>query len=137
MSYDFAIWKRSDATKTAMLAEVYAAICKDRDHPAMAPFDLKSVERDLEKEFGGGDNAAKALVWNSESSANATWIFVHCSLSAANEVAQRIATIVVKHDYLLLYDPQRVCVWGNRRPPLRKTKTVKKKTVTKAKKKPK
>lgn len=115
-----------------MLAEVYAAICEDRDHPAMATFDLKRVERDLEKEFSGD----QAVAWNSDSSANATWIFLHCGFSAANEVAQRIAAIVVKHDYLLLYDPQRICVWGNRRPPLRKpAKTAVKKKTTRKKSK--
>ena len=55
MSYDFAIWRRSERTKTAMLADAYDAICDGSDHPAMAPFELGALERALREQFGDLD----------------------------------------------------------------------------------
>jgi hypothetical protein len=124
MSHDFAIWKRSDATKTAMLLEVYDAICEGRDHPAMAKFAVERVEAALQKAFGSAKDKDKLITWNSWSTEQANWIFVHCGHDAASEVAQRLGSLAMRFSYLLVYDPQRIAVWANRRPPLRKTKAT-------------
>jgi hypothetical protein len=115
-----AIWKRSETTKTAMLAEVYDAICEGRDHPAMAPFDLAALERALKDEFGDYENhVVGSVVCETGSTATASWLVVRCAASMAQSVVAKVVPVAIALD-LLVYDPQRRCVWGNKRPPKKK-----------------
>ncbi len=117
MSFDFAIWRRSPTTKTAMLAEVYESIRQGRDHPAMATFDLPAFEEALRDEFGAAAFETDGLLlFASGSSPNANWAIVECAHSVANEVAMRLIPVALAHE-LLVYDPQGKGVWGNKRPP--------------------
>jgi hypothetical protein len=116
VSYDLAIWKRSSTTKTAMLAEVHKAICDGADHPAMAPFDMDALEDALEAEFGEYKNNPDAtIIGESGNGASANWLILQCAHSDANLVAAKVVPIAIKHG-LLVYDPQRQVVWGNKRP---------------------
>ncbi|MBD8528178.1 hypothetical protein [Pseudomarimonas arenosa] len=117
MSYDFAIWKRAESAKTAMLAEVYAAVCDDRSHLAMAPFDLPALESVLKAEFGdySVDADLEILCYPGQTE-SVCWMIVASPYSAAGDVHARLVPIVLEHG-LLLYDPQRKSVVGNKRPP--------------------
>lgn len=121
MSFDLAIWKRSENTKTAMLAEAYTAICKGDDHPAIAPFDLNVLEKALKTEFGDYTNTVEGpIVCETGSSIRANWLIVQCAHSLAVSVLAKVIPIALAQG-LLVYDPQRQAVWGNRRPPKKKT----------------
>lgn len=115
MSYDFAIWKRSETTKTAMLAEAYEALSLGRDHPAMTTFDAEQLDQALKNEFGNDKdtNSLIACAWGN--TANADWLLVQCSFADADEVISKIVPIVLDLE-LLVYDPQKEIVWGNKRP---------------------
>lgn len=116
MSYDLAIWKRSEITKTAMLAEAYKAICDGCDHPAMAPFDLSALERVLQDEFGDYRNTADGtIICETGSTVAASWLVVQCAHSMAESVTAKVVAIALGQG-LLVYDPQRGAVWGNKRP---------------------
>ena len=116
MSYDFAIWKRSETAKTAMLAEAYKCICNGGSHWAMAPFDLAALEGALKREFGAYTTATPGEVLCESGTADgASWLVVQCSHSAAASVAPRVASIALSQG-LLVYDPQRNVVFGNKRP---------------------
>lgn len=116
MSYDFAIWKRSAETKTAMLAEAYASICDGDCHSAMAHFELQSLEQAVKAEFGDYTVEVDGpIICASGSTQTASWMIVHCSHSAATDISSRLVPIALALG-LLVYDPQRSCVWGNKRP---------------------
>ena len=120
MSFDLAIWKRSATTKTAMLAEVYEAICNGRtDHPAMREFDLPALERALQAEFGDYTKDPEMLDCPINCyrgvSDSGCWLTVHCSHSVAADVLSRVIPIALSQG-LLVFDPQRQAVYGNKRP---------------------
>ena len=120
MSYRLAIWKRSETTKTAMLDEAYNAIRDGGDHPAMAPFDLAALERALTDEFGDYKNTAgSAIACETGNTTAAAWLIVQCARSAAESVTAKVTPIACGQG-LLVYDPQREVVWGNKRPPKKK-----------------
>src|SRR5688572_16219642 len=121
MSFDLAIWKRSATTKTAMLAEVYGAICNGQTaHPAMGTFDLPELERALKAEFGNyskePDMFDCPIHCERGASDSGTWLIVQCQHSESEEVKSRVIPIALERG-LLVYDPQRQAVWGNQRPP--------------------
>jgi len=116
MSYDLAIWKRSTTTKTAMLAEAFEALSEGRDHPAMTKFDVQGLEQALKDAFGDYDKNADCLIacaWGSTTVAD--WLLIQCNFPVAEEVLEKIVPIALDLE-LLIYDPQREVVWGNRRP---------------------
>ena len=116
MSYDFAIWKRSATTKTAMLEETYFAICAGHDHPAMAPFDLPALERAIKAEFGDYTASVEGpIVCEASGTSAANWLIVSCAHSVSEVIFSRLAPIALEQG-LLVYDPQRGGVWGNKRP---------------------
>lgn len=116
MSYDLAIWQRSESTKTAMLAEAYAAICEGGDHPAMAPFDRPAVEKSLRVEFRHSKFDPRAgIVIESGRGKSADWIIVQFGHSMAEDIVPVVVTVALSRG-LLVYDPQRECVRGNKRP---------------------
>ncbi len=120
MNSTLAIWRRSETTKTAMLAEAYNAICEGSDHPAMAPFDLAALERALKDAFGDYENnLVGSVVCETGSTAAANWLVVRCAASMAQSVAAKVVPIALGLD-LLVYDPKRQCVWGNKRSPKKK-----------------
>jgi hypothetical protein len=116
MSYDLAIWKRSETTKTAMLAEAFKCICDGGSHRAMAPFDLAALESALKREFGDYSTATEGeILCESGTAQGVGWLVVHCAHSAAASISQRVASIALSQG-LLVYDPQRTVVFGNKRP---------------------
>jgi len=124
MSFDLAIWKRSATTKTAMLAEVYAAICDGQTaHPAITTFDLAELEAALKAEFGDytkePDMFGCPIQCERGASDSGSWLIAHCEHSAAGDVSSRVIPIALDRG-LLVYDPQRQTVWGNKRPPKNK-----------------
>lgn len=127
MSFDLAIWKRSATTRTAMLAEAYNAICAGGDHPAMAPFELHPLERALEAEFGDYKNTLDSIiVCETGTTPAANWLIIQCAHSNSELVAEKVVPIALKLG-LLVYDPQRQAVWGNKRPEKPKKKPTAKK----------
>ncbi len=117
MSYDLAIWKRSETTKTAMVAEAYKCICDGHSHPAMAPFDLVALASALEHEFGDHTGASEGEILSETGTVDgASCLVVHCAHSAAASISPRVAAIALSQG-LLVYDPQRDVVFGNKRPP--------------------
>ena len=133
MSYDLAIWKRSPTTKTAMLQECYEAILEDTDHIAMDFFDQTELIKDFEKEYGtwqgeyfgnvsedenANDNAIDdcPFLFHTGQGKFGNWFLFHLKWSAHQTTTQTIINIALKHS-LMVYDPQRACVWGNKRPP--------------------
>jgi len=123
MAYDLAIWKRSARTKTAMLAECYEAIMEDKDHTAMDFFDENLLLKDFEKEYGklhaeyfGEDVDDCPFLFSQGKGEFGNWILFHLNWSKYQETTNKIVTIALQHG-LMVYDPQRGAVWGNRRPP--------------------
>ena len=121
MSFDLAIWKRSPTAKTAMLAEVYGVICDGQTiHPAIAPFDLSDLEAALRSEFGDYTKEPEMfdcpIHCDRGESESGTWLIVQCGHSDAAEVSSRVVPIALERG-LMVYDPQRQAVWGNKRPP--------------------
>ena len=114
MSYDLAIWKRSATTKTAMLAQAYRALSEGRDHPAMQRLDLSELARALKDEFGDYDTAQCVIACATGQTQRADWLTIQCSFSDADSVVSRLVPLVLDLG-LMLYDPQREVVWGNRR----------------------
>jgi hypothetical protein len=115
MSYDFGIWKRSASTKTAMLAEAFTAISEGDAHPAIAPFDLKELEQALEAAFGEYKKDPESMICcDARSSEAGSWMIVQCSFPDAKTVEAKLVPIALELG-LLLYDPQRGIVWGNKR----------------------
>lgn len=122
MSYDLAIWKRSEMTKTAMLAEAYAAICEGNDHPALTRFKLGALETALKAEFGDYETDADGpFLAETGDTEVANWMILQCNHSQAAEVLEKVIPIALAQD-LLVYDPQRGSVWGNKRPAKAKKK---------------
>ncbi len=119
MSYDLAFWKRSKLTKTAMLVETYQAICDNKDHISMTFFDSEQVLNDLKDAFGDldnfeGENPIPFIV-DTGGGENGNWIILNCVYSQVQEVTDKCVEIAVKNG-IMLFDPQIVCVWNNRRP---------------------
>lgn len=116
MSYDFGIWRRSPATKTAMVLQVWEAITEDRAHPAMGEFDATAVLDALRARFPSpDDDPDTALIAEQGGDGDAAWIVVHAPFSAI-ERYNRILQETVLPLGLMLWDPQRGAVFGNRRP---------------------
>ena len=120
MSFDLAIWKRSETTKTAMLLDVYREICEGRaSHPAIATFNLALLETALKAEFGDYDREPDMfdcpINCDRGVSDSGCWLVVHCSHPTAQNVLSRIVPISTSQG-LLVFDPQRQAVYGNKRP---------------------
>jgi hypothetical protein len=115
MSYDYIVWKRSPNTKTAMLTNVYKAICDGKDHPAMAPFDTASLERDLKGAFGDvNSNPDGPFLYSFDLENASPWLSICVNYSQVNAVTDKIVALALHHG-LMVYDPQRGIVWGNKR----------------------
>ncbi|MDR1821064.1 MAG: hypothetical protein LBQ91_01370 [Oscillospiraceae bacterium] len=119
MSYDFAFWKRSKLTKTAMLRETYESICNGNDHISMAFFDAQKVLNDLKDSFGYLDDFESAdsvpFTMDIGQGENGNWIILNCIYSKAKQVEEKCIEIAVKND-IMLYNPQQTSVWNNKRP---------------------
>ncbi len=116
MSYDYLIWRRSPTAKTAMLKACCDATAEGRSHEAMAEFDVDSFVQDLQAEFGDVNNDPEGpFLYGVDSGDAAPWISVNVSYSSIEDVTPVLVRLVLKHN-LMLYDLQRECVWGNRRP---------------------
>lgn len=121
MSFDLAIWKRSPTTKTAMVVQVYEAICNGQSHPATAAFDVAEFESALISEFGNYQNEPDMFDCiihsvGSASDGSNCWLIISCAHSNSAEVSSRLLPLALQRD-LMVYDPQRQAVWGNKRPP--------------------
>jgi hypothetical protein len=115
MSYDYIAWKRSPKTKTAMLADVYQATGRGEDHPAMAPFDTATVERDLKEIFGDVNrNPDGPFLYGINHGGTSPWLSFSVNHSQVEAVTDKIVALALRHG-LMVYDPQRGAVWGNRR----------------------
>jgi hypothetical protein len=118
MSCDFAVWKRSPATKTAMVKEVHDAIGQDRSHPAMARFDPKNFESCLRSEFAA-ELMDGLLPFEFEScdftGETGNWFNVHLGYGKLAEHTKLLVHAAVECG-LMVYDPQRGVVYGNSRP---------------------
>lgn len=117
MSYDFGIWRRAVTTKTAMVVEVWQAITEEHGHPAMGDFDAASVLAEIAQRFPSAQSDPdNALLGSAGRDGDAAWIVIHAPHSAAQEYTNLLMEIALAHG-LMLWDPQRGAVWGNRRPP--------------------
>ena len=111
-----------------MLAEAYKAICDGGDHPAMAPFDLSALEKALELNSAITRTKFIGLILcETGTTPTANWLIVSCGHSAKCGSSPKGIPIALKLG-LLVYNPQRESVWGNKRPD-----TLKKKRATKKK----
>ena len=122
MSYDLAIWKRSVRTKTAMLYECYDAIIKDKDHTAMEFFDEDEFLNDFEAEFGkrqkeyfGDDVDDCPFLFSTGRGEFGNWVMMNLNYSTQQITTDKIIGMALKHG-LMVYDPQRKAVWGNKKP---------------------
>lgn len=82
----------------------------------MTNFDVQGLEDALSDAFGDDDKNAECLIacaWGSTKDAD--WLLIQCNFSKAEEVLEKIVPIALDLE-LLIYDPQREVVWGNRRP---------------------
>lgn len=117
VSYDFGIWRRHPTTKTAMIDDAWAAITEGHGHPAMGDFDASEVLEQLTSRFSSvEDDPDHALIAEEGRDDDAAWIIVHAPHSAAQEYTGVLMEVALAHN-LMLWDPQRGAVWGNRRPP--------------------
>ena len=115
MSYDFAVWKRSATTKTAMLIDAYEAICAASAHSAVDNFDTAELERALQHHCEILDIDELPFAVETGEAAGSSWLVVNCPFSAADEIRDVLVTMALDRG-LMVYDPQRQVVWGNRRP---------------------
>ena len=123
MSFDLAIWKRSPRTKTAMIYECYDAIIENKDHTAMDFFDENALLDDLAIEFGerhqeyfGKDIDDCPFLFSTGRGEFGNWVFLNLNWSTHQDTKSKLVSIALKHG-LMVYDPQRKGVWGNKRPP--------------------
>ena len=115
MSYDYIIWKRSPNAKTAMLADVYQATGEGKDHPAMAPFDTAAVELDLKAVFGDVNSDPDGpFLYSIDHGGTSPWLSLNVNRSQVEAVTDKIIALALRHG-LMVYDPQRGAVWGNKR----------------------
>lgn len=115
MSYDYILWKRSPDAKTAMLAAVYKATGQGNDHPAMAPFDIGEIDRALKDEFGDvNEDPDGPFLYTFDQGEISPWLSINVNHSQVAAVTDRIIAVALQHG-LMVYDPQRELVWGNRR----------------------
>lgn len=99
-----------------MLAEAYEALSEGKDHPAMTTFDVQKLDQALRREFEGYGKDPKCVIacaWGNTK--NADWLLVQCNFPDADDVISKLVPIVLDLE-LLVYDPQREIVWGNKRP---------------------
>ena len=126
MSYDYIIWKRADTTKTAMLAEVYKAICESKPHPAMAAVDMTAFVENIDKSFNKpneDDDGPFLYEWTQND--EMAYVVLNCSRSTVRQVEPIVVALALEHGFLI-YDPQQELVWGNKRPAhLQRKKSVK------------
>jgi hypothetical protein len=119
LSYDYIIWKRSDTTKTAMLAEVYEAICESKPHPAMAAADMTAFVQAIDMSFNNpneNEDDENPFLYEWTQNDEMAYVVLNCSRSAIRYVEPVVVALALKHGFLI-YDTQRECVWGNKRPP--------------------
>ena len=122
MSYDLAIWKRSDRTKTAMLSECYDAIIEENSHTAMEFFNEDEFLNGFEEEFGkrqkgyfGKEIDDCPFLFSIGTGEFGNWVLMHLNSSTQQITSNKIIAMALKHG-LMVYDPQRKAVWGNKRP---------------------
>lgn len=118
MSFDLVFWKRGPKTKTAMLRETYAALCEGNTHISMEHFPIEQLMNDIKDKLGdwNDENSKYALEVSDVRGEDGEAVFVHCAFSSAEEVTKICIDLALKYD-IMLYDPQRVAVWNNKRPP--------------------
>ena len=118
MSFDLVFWKRGAKAKTAMLRETYAALCEGDSYSSMGHFPAEQLLSDIKAELGdwNDENNPYALEISDVRGEEGEGVFVHCAFSDAKEVTAICIELALKHD-IMLYDPQRVSVWNNKRPP--------------------
>ncbi|GHU65676.1 hypothetical protein AGMMS49983_13780 [Clostridia bacterium] len=106
-------------TKTAMLLETYESICAGNDHCSMTFFDSQSVLNDLTESFGDlndfESDSPVPFTMDIGQGENGNWIILNCVYSKSQQVINKCVAIATKNN-IMLYDPQRVCVWNNKRP---------------------
>lgn len=122
MSYDLVVWKRSKRSKTAMLKECFENIMEEKDHNAMDFFDEESFYIDMETEFGkketqyfGKEIDDCPFLFETGKGEFGNWIIFNLVWSNYQETTNKIVAIAVKNG-IMVYDPQRECVYGNERP---------------------
>ncbi|ADV48741.1 aldehyde dehydrogenase [Cellulophaga algicola DSM 14237] len=122
MSYDLVLWKRSSRTKTAMLKECFESIMEEKDHTAMEFFDEKTFFTDMETEFGtqqaqyfGEEIDNCPFLYETGKGDYGNWILFNLVWSDYQDTTSNIVAIAVKNG-IMVYDPQRESVYGNRRP---------------------
>ena len=117
MSYDFGIWKRAATSKTAMVLDAWHAITQEHGHPAMGDFDAEAVLAEIAARFPDeATDPDNALIASSGRDAETAWIVIHAPQSAVEHYTGILMEVALSHG-LMLWDPQRGAVWGNRRPP--------------------
>lgn len=121
MSYDLVFWKRGPKTKTAMLKETYDALCEGNSYLSMEHFPVDELLSDIKDNLGDWNDADNqyALEVHDVRGKEGEAVFVHCGFSVASEVFPICVELALKYD-IMLYDPQRVGVWNNKRPPKEK-----------------
>lgn len=100
-----------------MIQEVYNAICDGTSHPAMGDYDNNVVLEDIKKALGDGGEGSEIeyqLDFKEGSSQVQPWIIVMTWSEFTTRVQAALLQIVMKHN-LLLYNPQNVTVWNNKR----------------------
>ncbi len=115
MSFDFAVWKRSARTKTAMLADSYESICAASGHAAVDGFDTAGLQRALQDHYGVTDPDDLPFAVETGEAVGSSWLVVNAPFSGADEVRDVLVELALARG-LMVYDPQREVVWGNRRP---------------------
>lgn len=122
MSYDLALWKRSARTKTAMLKDCYNSITQEKDHISMDFFDNEPFYSEMEIEFGkrqpqyfGTEIDDCPFLYETGKGQYGNWIVFNLTFTNHQETNNKIIEIAVKNG-IMVYDPQRECVYGNKRP---------------------
>ena len=122
MSYDLVLWKRSIRTKTAMLKECFENIMEGKDHTAMEFFDEESFYAGMESEFGqrypqffGKEVDDCPFLYDTGKGEYGNWMVFNRVWTDYLETTNKIVDIAVKNG-IMVYDPQRECVYGNKRP---------------------
>jgi hypothetical protein len=112
VSYELAVWRRATGGPTAPPADVYAAICDDQPHPAIARFNVAAFEADVRETFGDAnpdddDQADNAVLREADdfTGAPANWMTFTLAYSQIERVVPRLIEIAVAHQ-LAVYDPQ-------------------------------
>jgi hypothetical protein len=104
----FVIWRRSSATRTAMIEEVFSAVAEGKSHPAMTSIGTASVLEGIRK-LSSGD--IRVQYGNGE---HGDWISVECPFGQRNETLADLAEIA-RDNGLLLYCAHEHSVYNNKR----------------------